>query len=140
MNPRLSGRTAKRFATALVVATAALGLGACGGSDEDDVRAAVNDFRDAVREKDAEAVCQSFTDKALEDAFRQKGDEARKRCTEFIEKSADQRAKEAEKDFEITEVKIDGETANVRTKSDGMESSAKLEKVDDEWKIADSGG
>lgn len=140
MNDRLSGRLAKRTVCALVVAVAAFGLGACGGSDEDDVRAAVNDFRDAVREKDSEAVCQSFTDKALEDAFRQKGDEARKRCTDFIKESADQRAKEAEKDFEITEVKVDGEKATVKTKSEGQESQAKLEKVDDEWKIADSGG
>ncbi len=140
MNDGLFGRLATCTAGTLVVATAALGLAACGGSDEDDVRAAVNDFRTAVREKDSEAVCQSFTDKALEDAFRQKGDEARKRCADFIKQSADQRAKEAEKDFEITEVKVDGDKASVKTKSEGQESQAKLEKVDEEWKIADSGG
>ena len=130
-----------RGATLLMsLAVSATALGACGKSDEDEVRDAVNEFRDAAKEKDSAAICDKFTQAALEQLTGKDGEEAKKSCNENISKNADALAKEAEKGFEIKDVKIDGDNATVTTETEGEgESKAKFVKQDDEWKLSDPG-
>ena len=141
MTKRLPDRPARRFAVATcVMALAAFGFAACGSSDEDQVRDAVNEFRDAAKEKDSEAICDQFTQEALERLTSQQGDAAKKACNDNIKQNADALAKEAEKGFEIKEVKVDGDKATVKTETEGEgESTAEFVKEDDEWKLSDPG-
>ncbi len=48
----------------LLAAGLAVGLTACGGSDSDDVKSALQDYNNAVADKDASKACDLLSDKA----------------------------------------------------------------------------
>lgn len=141
MKTRPSARPARLSAVALCALAAALGVAACGKSDEDQVRDVVSEFRDAAKEKDAAKLCATFSQEGLEQTFGQKGDQAKSTCEQQVKSIADQLAKNAEKDLEVTEVKVDGDKATAKTRTEGgSEETSTFVKVDDEWKISNAGG
>ena len=116
------------------VAVLALGgaLGACGSSDEDDVKDQVNSFRDAAKDKDAGKLCDTLSNQFIKD---QAGG-SKETCEKALNASMDQLSKNAEKKFEITSVKVDGDKATVKTKTgDEGESTSQWVKEDGKWKL-----
>jgi ketosteroid isomerase-like protein len=128
---------AKRMLLTLAV-VAVLPLGACGGSDEDDVRSASEDFVSAFKDENWGEVCSLMTDKSkvqLERAGKAIGADGG--CEDVWEKASklvDDRAKEQLEDFEIESVKVDGDRATVTT-AEAQGSPTQLRKEDGEWRV-----
>jgi hypothetical protein len=128
---------AKRMLLTLAV-VAALPLGACGGSDEDDVRSASEDFVSAFKDENWGEVCSLLTERSkvqLERAGKSIGADGG--CEDVWEKASklmDDRAKEQLENFEIERVKVDGDTATV-TAVEAQGSPAQLRKEDGEWLV-----
>ncbi|MDQ3644393.1 MAG: nuclear transport factor 2 family protein [Actinomycetota bacterium] len=123
-------RSAAACLTALLCAAL---LAACGGgseSDEDQVRAVVQEFGEAANDKDAGAICGLVVSKELKDE-------------EDCEKQADREGQigglEAVDDIEVSDIKIDGDRATAQIKATvGGKTDAgpgKFRKVDGEWKL-----
>lgn len=116
-----------------------LSLGACGGgSSEDDVRSASEDFVAAFKDENWEEVCSLMTEKSraqLEKAG--EALEAKGGCPDVWEKAKKFLPPETEKqldNFEIDTVKVSGDTATVTT-TDAKGSPTQLIKEDGEWRI-----
>jgi ketosteroid isomerase-like protein len=115
-----------------------LPLSACGGSDEDDVRSASEDFVAAFKDENWEEVCSLMTDKSkaqLERAGQVL--DANGGCEGVWEKASKfigDKAKRQLDDFEIESVKIDGDTATVTT-AEAKGQPTQLRKEDGEWRV-----
>lgn len=121
-------------AVALVLSLAACG----GGSDEDDVRSASEDFVSAFKDENWEEVCSLMTEKSRAQ-LEQAGEalDAKGGCADVWEKAKKFLPPETEKqldNFEIDTVKVNGDTATVTT-TDAKGSPAQLIKEDGEWRI-----
>jgi len=122
--------------TVVVLVLSLVGCG--GGSDEDDVRSASEDFVSAFKDKNWEDVCSLMTANSrsqLEEA----GDllDAKGGCANVWEKASKLLPPDAEKqleDFEIDSVKVDGDTATVTT-ANSKGGPTRLIKEDGEWRV-----
>jgi hypothetical protein len=134
--------TRTTFAASIAaLALVAAGCGDSGDSAEDDVKDAANGFYRSIKDKDFTEACDLLTDqtkKQLEDLGKQlktaKGSGGG--CKEVLEASdkagAFKNAGKADSlDFE--EVKVDGDSATVKTKGDSEPTQFK--KIGGEWKI-----
>jgi ketosteroid isomerase-like protein len=127
----------QRLVLTLAVALV-LPLSACGGSDEDDVRSASEDFVAAFKDENWEEVCSLMTDKSkaqLERAGQVL--DANGGCEGVWEKASKfigDKAKRQLDDFEIESVKIDGDTATVTT-AEAKGQPTQLRKEDGEWRV-----
>ncbi len=116
-----------------------LSLGACGGgSDEDDVRSASEDFVSAFKDQNWEEVCSLMTAKSRAQ-FEKAGEalDAKGGCPDVWEKAEEFLPPETEKqldDFEIDTVKVNGDKATVTT-TDAKGEPTQLLKEDGEWRI-----
>jgi ketosteroid isomerase-like protein len=117
-----------------------LPLSACGGSDEDDVRSASEDFVAAFKDENWEEVCSLMTDKSkaqLERAGQVL--DANGGCEGVWEKASKfigDKAKRQLDDFEIESVKVDGDTATVTvTNAEAKGQPTQLRKEDGEWRV-----
>jgi ketosteroid isomerase-like protein len=129
----------RQFATAAVVAVAAL-FGACGGgSDEDKIESTMKDFGAAFADGDGKKACEQLTENAQKELQRQANTA---NCEDAIKKAGeqiDQKTKDRLKDFEVRDIKVNGDTATVRTSvDDGDDEPTRLRKVDGEWKLEDN--
>lgn len=114
---------------ALVLST--LLLASCGGSDEDDVRAAIEGALQAVADQDAEEICDRL-------AF----DVPKETCIASLQAfTGATGASGAVPDFQITDIKVDGDRATAVLVSDTDQREIELIKEGDQWKpLASSGG
>jgi ketosteroid isomerase-like protein len=117
-----------------------LPLSACGGSDEDDVRSASEDFVAAFKDENWEEVCSLMTNKSkaqLERAGQVL--DANGGCEGVWEKASKfigDKAKRQLDDFEIESVKVDGDTATVTvTNAEAKGQPTQLRKEDGEWRV-----
>lgn len=116
-----------------------LSLGACGGgSDEEDVRAASEDFVSAFKGENWDEVCSLMTEKSkaqLEQAS--EALDAKGGCPGVWEKAAKFLPPETEQqldNFEVDTVKVNGDKATVST-TDASGEPAQLIKEDGEWRV-----
>jgi ketosteroid isomerase-like protein len=121
-------------AVALVLSLAACG----GGSDEDDVRSASEDFVSAFKDENWEEVCSLMTEKSRAQ-LEQAGEalDAKGGCADVWEKAKEFLPPETEKqldNFEVDTVKVTGDKATVTT-TDAKGSPTQLLKEDGEWRI-----
>ncbi len=122
--------------TAVVLVGALVACG--GGSDEDDVRSASEDFVSAFKDEKWEDVCSLMTEDSraqLEDA----GGliDAKGGCADVWEKASEflpPDAKRQLEDFEIESVKVDGDTASVTT-ANAKGGATRLVKEDGKWRV-----
>jgi ketosteroid isomerase-like protein len=130
-------RSAQRLLLTLAVVLV-LPLSACGGSDEDDVRSASEDFVAAFKDENWEEVCSLMTDKSkaqLERAGQVL--DANGGCEGVWEKASKfigDKAKRQLDDFEIESVKVEGDTATVTT-AEAKGQPTQLRKEDGEWRV-----
>lgn len=116
-----------------------LSLVACGGgSDEDDVRAASEDFVAAFKDENWSEVCTLMT-KQSKAQLEQAGElvQADGGCEDVLKKVATRippATKQELEDFEIDTVKVNGNTATV-TSTSAKGAPAQLRKEDGEWKV-----
>jgi ketosteroid isomerase-like protein len=117
-----------------------LPLSACGGSDEDDVRSASEDFVAAFKDENWEEVCSLMTNKSkaqLERAGQVL--DANGGCEGVWEKASKfigDKAKRQLDDFGIESVKVDGDTATVTvTNAEAKGQPTQLRKEDGEWRV-----
>ena len=114
------------------LASAALFVAGCGGSDEDDVKDAVKGVASAAKDKDAEKFCNLVSESAL----KQVKDSSGKECKDAFDKQTlDALAKDAPDpdSIKFDKVTVDGEKATVKVK--GEEGETKLVKEDGDWKF-----
>ncbi len=120
---------------ALLATAAALAFSGCGSDsssgDEAEVQATVEEYLDALRAGDAEAVCALLSESELADL------EVAGSCSEVLTQGL---AVVAEEEVEIPEyvigdVVVDGEEAEVRLASDATDETVPLAKEDGEWKL-----
>jgi len=115
--------------TALV--TTAVALTACGGdSDEDQIRSAVTDFTEAVKDKDAGKLCSSVVTERIPDG---------EKCEDQVSGDEFESIGKLE-DIKVTDIKVKGDTATAQVAAtvDGKESKDEgtFKKVDGDWKLA----
>jgi hypothetical protein len=128
----------------ILLCALALGLGACGGDEDDDVaevREVVRDFVEATNARDGETLCGDLlTQEFKEKATGATGDRVDEVCREQLELT---------KGFELKLVaigkpRIDGDRATVRTtlNTDGVEAPRvfSLEREDGDWRLASGTG
>lgn len=127
-------RLSTKTAPALLACAA---LVACGSSDEDQVKDAVESFAKAVEDKDADAFCDTVTSKQLGGG--KDLDKAVERCKKEVDdKQFDSIGKVT--DVKVTDVKVDGKTATaqvsatVKGKKEEPEKTT-FRKIDGDWKI-----
>lgn len=122
----------KKLATIVAASGLALGLSACGSSN--DAEKAVEDFAAAVEDQDYAAICDAF-DPELVKAMEQGGQD----CAKAMEENWDQMDVPADAgvDIQDSEIADDEKTATVTVKNqDDKEEEIPLKKVDDDWKIS----
>ena len=124
---------------AITAVALALSLLACGGgSDEDDVRSASEDFVAGFKDEDWARVCSLMTEGSkaqLERAGQVL--QAEGGCQDVWEKASkflDAKAKQQLDDFEIESVEVDGDTATVTT-AEAQGRPTRLRKEDGEWRV-----
>lgn len=112
----------------------ALGAGACGGSDEEDIRATATEWFELDRKADAKRACALMTPRAegqfigLLGTFGGSGS-----CVELFAKSESDDDQPSARDIEKGNVAIRGDRAVLSIR--GEEQSMGLRKVDGEWRI-----
>lgn len=121
--------------TAVVLA---LSLVACGGgSDEDDVRSAAENFASAFKDENWGEVCALMT-KQSKAQLEQAGELLQANGCEAVWKKAAKRIPEEAKqqldNFAVDTIKVNGNTATVASTS-AQDSPAQLRKEDGEWKV-----
>lgn len=126
----------KKLATIVAAGSLAFGLAAC-GSPEKDAEKTVENFGQALKDKDFETVCNTL-DPELVKTLEQSTDG--QKCAEAMKANEKELTGDIGEDDEINVVKStvadDEKTATVTVKnSDDKENDVKLKKVDDEWKI-----
>jgi hypothetical protein len=120
------------------LALTAAGCGDSGSSNEDEVKDSANSFFTAIKDKDFGDACNLLTDKT-KDQLEQLGKQLPNNkggCQGVLEASEKAGAfknapKGDELDFE--EVKVDGNSATVKTKGD--DEPTNFTKVDGDWKV-----
>jgi len=137
-----------------LLATAAMGVSACGGDDsggggddESQIRAVVSDYAAAIADQDGDKACGYLTDSARKSVEAAGSSLEADGCGDIMEKVLEQTS-EADrddlKDVEVVSVEIDGDHATVQVKAgDDTGDPSTLVKEDGDWKIAvdqDAGG
>ena len=130
----------RRLSLLTTAAVLSLSLVACGsgGSPEDDVRAASENFVTAFKDENWDEVCSMMT-KASKAQLERAGEalEAKGGCPDVWEKASkliDAKAKDQLEDFEIDTVKVNGNTATVTSVAAGTDP-ARLRKEGGEWRV-----
>jgi ketosteroid isomerase-like protein len=129
-----------RALTALA-ALCALGLSACGESDEKKVDTTVRDFVSATNSRDAKTFCDKLVSQQfLEESTGAKGDKARDACHQQLKSLKGIKIK-LEK---INSTKVDGDKATVRavlsTQGQKQNQVLRLRKEGGDWKLAGGAG
>ena len=124
----------------LLLAVAALAVGACGDDDEEDVEQTVRDFVSASSEPDADEFCgELVTQEFIEQATGATGDQAEDECRRQLEETPGVDAELVE----IRATEIDGDEARVRavirTQGQSGTQTLRLEKEDGKWKLSGGG-
>lgn len=131
-------RPGRHLLTTLTVALA-LSLIACGGgSAEDDVRSASDDFVTAFKDENWSEVCTLMT-KQSKAQLEQAGEllDANGGCEDVWKKAAKRipdEAKQQLENFEIDTIEVNGNTATVSSNS-AKDDPAQLRKEGGEWKV-----
>lgn len=129
----------RRLSLLTTAVVLALSLVACGGgSAEDDVRSASENFVTAFKDENWEEVCSMMT-KASKAQLEQAGEtlDAKGGCPgvwEQASKLIDAEAKKQLEEFEIDTVKVNGNIATVTSVAAGTDP-ARLRKEDGEWRV-----
>lgn len=111
-------------ATALLLVAAALGVGACGGSDEGDIEDIIQNVA-----KDSATICDHATDKLLAEL----GSGGVEGCQEAARAYPDDDPDEVSGDIDI---KVDGDSATADfTDNDGDKQHVVFVKEDGDWLI-----
>ncbi len=119
----------------LILALLPSALAACGGDDTDEqtaVREAVVGYLDALQGRDADAVCSKLTDAEIRDL------EVSSSCREVYAEAftlLDENGVELPA-YEIEDVSIDGDRAEVRLVSEATDVSVPLAREGGAWKLA----
>ena len=109
----------------------ALALGACGSSDEDQVREAYDSFKQAIAARDGKAACAAFTPETRAAAAESAGFS---RCEVLIDSlSANGRRRFA--GTPVDKVELDGDRATLLF-ADGRAAPVTLVRIDGTWKVA----
>lgn len=122
----------KKLMTIVAASGLAFSLTACGGGN--DAEKAVEDFGEAVNDKDYQAICDAFDPEVVEQM-----EAAGEDCPKALEENWDELdiPDDAEVDVQDSEISDDEKTATVTVKNQkDEEEEIELKKVDDEWKIA----
>ena len=130
-----------------ILATAALALGACGatlagcggGGGEDDVEATLNSYVDAFVDGDGAKAC-SLMSAQTRTQFTNRVKLITKtsdcgKSIETIRKQAGPTVLAALKKTEVSDVKVDGDTASAKLTSGANTSRAQLRKEGGEWRV-----
>ncbi len=120
----------------VMLTVAALGLGACGESDEEQIRSAARDFVQAMKDKDAERACELLGPRGEAQFVALLGTFAGlTKCAELVEQSeGDEEEPElSERDIASAKVAIRGDLATLTGKGD--DEPMGLRKIDGEWRI-----
>jgi len=131
--------TARAWApTILAVAVAALALGGCGKSDDEQIRSAVRDLRAALEKKDAERACGLLGPNAeaqyvaiLSSVSRARG------CAELVRQSDtdDEDVASARRQVANAKITVRGDMAMLA--GSGDEGPIGLRKIDGDWQVDD---
>jgi hypothetical protein len=116
-----------------LIAVAALAVGGCGGSGDDDaVREAVDGYVAALRAADPEAVCALLTEVKLADLERSGS------CAQVYGRGFALLAEEGVEvpAYEITAIEVDGDGAEATLVSGSTEEIVPLAMEGGEWKLA----
>jgi hypothetical protein len=125
--------------TAPLLLGLALGIAGCGGdddggSDEDKVKSAIDDYASALRDSDQPRACELLTDSVKATIDQRTG----RQCQSFVTNLGTFGADEQLTGVEATEVSIDGAKATATVKGAGeIEIEVDLVKDGADWKIAD---
>jgi hypothetical protein len=125
--------------TATVLLGIALGIAGCGGdddggSDEDKVKSAIDDYASALRDSDQPRACELLTDEVKAKIEEREG----KECQSFVTNLGSFGADEQLTGVEATEVSFDGAKATATVKGAGeIEIEVDLVKDGADWKITD---
>lgn len=125
----------------LAALLAALALAACGSnsaSDEEAVKQTVNDFYNALGDKDAKKACDAISEKGRESIEKSLSRNGKKQsCSQvfgIILTFSGNSLKQA-KDVKVEDVKIDGDKARATVSLAGRRNPVGLVKEDGEWKL-----
>jgi hypothetical protein len=117
----------------------ALALGACGGSDSDDVKSSLQDYNNAVAEKDAAKACDKLSDAAKKTI-------GGKSCEDTLKSGfalLNAKQLDAFKKTEIKNVKVSGDKATATItfpKDSGVpDQTQTLVKEDGQWRLQAAG-
>jgi hypothetical protein len=129
-----------RALTALV-ALCALGLSACGESDEEKADTTVREFVTATNKRDTKKFCDELVSQQfLEQSTGAKGDKARDACHQQLKSLKGLKIGLAK----ISSTKVDGDKATVRavltTQGQQQDQVFRLRKEDGDWKLAGGSG
>lgn len=126
---------ARRFLLVAMTLVAATGLGACGTSDEDQVREAVSDFTRALEDKETERACELTTARAEAQltsflrAFGATGD-----CAQILKRlDEDGDGRLSQRAIDAARVAIRDDLATLTPRR--ADEAVGLRDVDDEWRI-----
>jgi hypothetical protein len=121
----------RRFASAAVALCL---LAGCGGNDEKDVTATVNQLYSGFAERDASKVCDSLTEKLQAQVGRRQGG-----CEKVIGFALGFTGRDADdaKNAKVVRVKVDGSKARATVRFKGKLGVLGLSKEDGDWKVSD---
>jgi hypothetical protein len=92
------------------------------------------DFYSGIGESDGEKACGTLTEDAAEEVEQDDG----KPCEESVDEGEFTEEQQQEfNDIEVKNIEVDGDEATAEAESSTTTQNVDLEKVDDEWKIAD---
>ncbi|HYI81104.1 MAG TPA: hypothetical protein VEW67_09615 [Thermoleophilaceae bacterium] len=152
-----SPRSTFQLRAVALATTAALALGAaaCGGSDDDgsspgdsdreQARATVENLYAAIRDGDAEKVCEQMNDAAQKQLAAGGLGAKSKSCAEAFQKFLDEAEKAGGLNLtlkaKVESVKVTGDTAVAKVSfgGKGRNGEIPLQKVDGEWKLEAAG-
>jgi len=109
----------------------------CGASDEDEARAAVEKYVQALNEGDSEAACEQLTEGATQQIEEQFDDDCAGALDQAI--GAVGEAGASFEDLEVGDVNVEGETATATIEAPGGSTTTELTKEDGDWKLASPG-
>lgn len=112
-----------------------LALAGCGSSDEEQIRDAVNDYRDAFLEGDAAGTCSHFTEKSRREFASSRG---RPTCHDAVAQARDGLSAEDRAEFRglrVDRVKVDGDQAVVTLAAPGTRrvTGWRMVKIEGTW-------
>jgi hypothetical protein len=111
------------------------GGGGGGGQDDDEqIEEAVKDFYSAIGEADGDKACDLLTEDAKDEVERDDD----KPCEDSVDEgSFTEEQQEEFNQIEVKNIEVNGDEATAEAESASTTQEVDLEKVDDEWKIAD---